>query len=337
MSDIGKPLLSSDNLESSFLNKTKGKIRLNILTLNIKGLPWYYDSSSRERSKKIARLVNTKDCDVVCLQEVFDSGVRKNLLQELSKNYKFIIPEATYHYPNFLNFTNYLGPSGLFIASKYEITWQQFIPYLETRGADALSWKGILGCQIKLNLNTRIMIFVTHMNANSHTLITKRKLNNTFIRNQQSIQIIDFIQTTTFDFKLNFILCGDFNFVSASDTYRIFPPLQFKDVYRITHPDSSKEPGYTIDSEINQNMVHNKNRSRIDYTFANTNDGNLEIVDSELFYPGIITMHLESDHFGISSDYVVKEKSGNKKPETYPKFKPGYWKRFFCCFGSIFF
>lgn len=314
--------------------------RIKLLTLNIKGLPKIYDHTSRERAEELVPIILGSGVDVICLQEVFDSGVREILVEGLSDMYPNILTNFRQKYP-----PNFLGNSGLLIAvaKEFSVDWHQFIPFENISGPDALSWKGILGTKItyKQDNSINFIVFTTHLCSNSKTLLTKKTVNNTRNREKETELIHNFISAQNHD---NIVLCGDFNFDDKSISYFNLEYSGYTDVYRKFNPSQ----GYTIDYRNNHSMVTWKSRTRIDYTFIFNKQTDpfsieepvvsLNAISSHLFYPGQVPNDLLSDHFGIISEFEVSTPRYSKHVTFKPKKQISFWKRVlfpFCCYGVL--
>lgn len=309
------------------------KKRVRVLTLNIKGLPNFYDKTSRERTRELVPLLLKENPDVICLQEVFDADVRKIIVDGLSVNYPEIISNFKFQNRGVKKIFNWLGSSGLMIISKYEISWHQYLPFKYVGGPDTLSWKGVLAAKIVLYSGISqisFIIFNTHLNANSNTLITKKFLDNDIFRKKQLRFINSFVMSQEHD---NIIICGDFNIKDLIINKR------YEDVFRSLNPDSL---GYTVDYYLNKSDVLNyKSRMRIDYTFIysrNYGSSQIKPITSDIYFPGQVPYDILSDHFGVISELEVCE-TKNTNHRTYETdVLPSFWKRIccaFCCFGKI--
>ena len=111
---------------------------------------------SSERLEEIAELLIKKDAEVICLQEVFDPNLARELSLRLSS--------AGYYVARELSSSAVSLNSGLLIASKYPIKNPQFKPHSVCFGADKMAGKGVLTVDIALS-DKIITIANTHLNG----------------------------------------------------------------------------------------------------------------------------------------------------------------------------
>ena len=180
-------------------------MNLNIISWNICALPKYFNlfGDPKKRIKNIVTKIISYDPDIICLQEVFSSDIKKYLISYF-KNYNCIYSNNCY--------IKLCG--GLFIASKYDIIYSNEYIYKNSSGEDSLSCKGILICNILIN-NQMISIFNTHLNADS---IFSRVNTCKLIRQKQIEELVNFIKKNKSQYN---ILCFDANIDMKDDLYII--------------------------------------------------------------------------------------------------------------------
>ena len=213
-------------------------MNLNIISWNICALPKYLNlfGDPKNRIRNIVTKIISYDPDIICLQEVFSSDIKKYLISYF-KNYNCIFSHSWY--------IKLCG--GLFIASKYDIIYSNEYIYKNSAGEDSLSCKGILICNILIN-NQMISIFNTHLNADS---IFSRVNTCKLIRQKQIEELVNFIKKNKSQYN---ILCCDANIDIYDEIYQILilnlKELNFDTNHPklITYPSSEKHYDYCFSS-----------------------------------------------------------------------------------------
>jgi len=322
-------LVSSTGKQTKHVSWFDNSCRIKLLTLNIKGLPIPIERDSISRANKVAEILRESDYDIICLQEVFDNEVREILVRKLEQQYPFIIEKSKYHFPCLLDNVNWLQDSGLFFASKYKILWHQFVPFLNCEGLDSLAFKGTLGTCIQISDDSQkepksLMVFTTHLNAH-HSETALKQLD----------EIMSFINQQNYT---NLVLCGDFNIDERGGNYNeLISKTNGIDLFRKMFPDIETDPGFTIDSDLNHNMVSGDAHYRVDYLLDLSPGGskNLEVNNIKLMYAGEVPDNLLSDHFGVEME--IEPPTGNNKGNyiNLPRFTKFLPRLFYCCTGCI--
>lgn len=147
-----------------------------VLTWNIACLPkpWNSFGTKNPSDRKQSLLMYIKNLypDILCLQEVFDSGVTNYLIRGLqSYGYKVITSDEEYGCcaPGCLKSLNIGFRGGLLIAYKgirFEHTEARFYKYSSSTGEDSFSRKGVLHARLCSSEGT-LDVFNTHMQANA--------------------------------------------------------------------------------------------------------------------------------------------------------------------------
>lgn len=306
-------------------------INLKILSLNVAGIPRLIsDNDVDGRINRITDQILTEkeNIDIVCLQELFDNNSKRDISDKLKLEYPYQINTAKYRLPGLFNIVNWLEDSGLFIASKYPISWYNFVPFKTAKGPDKLAWKGVLGACICLPTDKKVMIFNTHLQSNQDFKGYTDKYN---IRYQQIKTIIHFIKEQSFDYS---VLVGDFN--TSEDNYKEYNNLYYSvslmdnlgyDIYRTMFPNSKTFPGYTMDGIKNHNMIHSNYQARLDYMFSLGISPD-QFKNIQIWYPGELENNLNSDHFGLHCSLSIGKSDSTPKTVKTPF---GFWtlKRLF--------
>lgn len=169
---------------------------LRIITWNIACLPKYVNTlgNPRLRINKIIDKIDKLNADIICLQEVFDKGIRKTILDYFKNKYKV-------HYTD----NNILFNDGLLTLSKYPIINSLNYTFNNGCGEDMLVCKGFQYLLINY-MDNHISFINTHMNADPLIYNTDPKE----IRLKQMHDILGIIFKMNINNTHNF-LCGDLN------------------------------------------------------------------------------------------------------------------------------
>lgn len=146
----------NENRNESKQKQIQKRTNLRVLTWNTRLLLGY---GTRTRARKIAQCILEKqsEIDLICLEEVFAEGSRKELVRLLSPIFPHGVSRAGY--------CAYFGlgeNSGLFIAAKSHVEWKDvvFVPYDAGYGVESMSRKGylhlaglrLIGSKVETNL-----------------------------------------------------------------------------------------------------------------------------------------------------------------------------------------
>ncbi|UCH92979.1 MAG: sphingomyelin phosphodiesterase [Candidatus Aminicenantes bacterium] len=295
-------------------------MEIKLLTYNLAMVPLVTGIAKRERIKAfVEEIRNHHDFDILCLQEIFDEKIRKQLKNDLGDKYPYMVEKSSDH--DILN-----EDSGMFFASKYPFlrhTFREF--HAKSSGTwDAIVDKGIFVACFKLGSgdNQRILhVYNVHLQSTESEYKTREK---------QLAQLRRFVERAlktekenSKPLKVSALLLGDFNVVGdKSEEYkRMMSLLGYPiDLFRVLNPDAE---GYTWNSEENIFLIHNdredKDMERLDYIFTFTGipyaddnrqkeeiDG-VDCKSCDLFRPkasGIPGLPDEcdlSDHYGVEA------------------------------------
>jgi endonuclease/exonuclease/phosphatase family metal-dependent hydrolase len=223
-----------------------------------------------ERATALARAMGAMEpgWDLICLQELFPSTVRRAFERALCPRYHCVGPLGGFRFPR-------IGHSGLFLASRLPILEHHFEPFAVAGGADRLCDKGVL--HIVLDASSRwpespfLHVFATHMQAwPEHEATRKRQLA------QAREFLLRRLRAARPDERHAAILCGDLNVIGESGMpprptaeYHLLHSIlgHARDLYRELHPERH---GHTWDSSANPHMTGDPpgKWERLDYVFA---------------------------------------------------------------------
>jgi endonuclease/exonuclease/phosphatase family metal-dependent hydrolase len=288
-------------------------LEVSILTQNV----WFILIASipaNDRAPLIAEYLKTSTYDIVCLQEVWSSGVDTTyldiLLPELSEAYPYTVE----YQPQPLVSGSVLD-SGLVLLSKHPVKSSSFHAYGNKTGLDGLASKGAMVAHIEVlqdGMAANLIVLNTHLQAGGPDEI---RYNQTL----EAVHTLDlFVESLVNDGAIDsdeisqtpIIAVGDFNTdernddeLTLSENYvqlveTLGPNTQ--DLYRIVQGNGPL--GYTIG-----------NRSRLDYVFGVS--GDYEVLDSNIDdFVETYDQTLErlSDHLGAYAKIdipAIKEKS----------------------------
>jgi endonuclease/exonuclease/phosphatase family metal-dependent hydrolase len=172
---------------------------LRLLTFNVHMLTPF---ASVQRAAAVARAVNERGYDVVCLQEVFDEDARAIFVRDLAGSFLHLVPEA--------GGAGWRDDSGLFFASQSPLLTSAFQPYsfpIPTPGFDFLATKGALGVHLRHGVDGSscdLLVFDTHLDS---VLASTRR--------QQLVRLRDFMAETVSQLpdpaRTAVLIAGDMN------------------------------------------------------------------------------------------------------------------------------
>lgn len=160
-------------------------------------LPW------QKRMDRIVNKIQELDADILCLQEVFSPEASHTLLQRLQSQYTHFYYDMG---PNPIGFSmKNLGiPGGLFVASKYPLKEENFIPYKKEETPSYRAY-GFFSADIYSKGKKLAHLITTHLQPGSEIEDRNYRLLQTKA-----------ISHTLKEMKFPALLCGDFNIVKNS-------------------------------------------------------------------------------------------------------------------------
>ena len=296
-----------DNVSSEMLKISTSENQFSILTLNTWALPFELKGHDHDlRFPKLTEGINTKDADIVCLQEIFNRSLRRRIEKEINNGYEYGIDLSCNR--KALSLLNLDCFGGLITLSKYPIIDEKFIPFPKTKHRNLIEKignKGFLITSLLLPNNSKIAIINTHLRSGIDIKAQKDRM-------EQILFINNYIESKLKDKYSEIVLTGDLNMNHPSvreinekivqvDNYNfITEKMEFKnpdvknpfDSATIGKGDnkysSSKDGVQILDYCMYKNMTKNKS---IDLVSQNTCfNGNNSI----------------SDHKGIVSIFEMK-------------------------------
>lgn len=299
------------------------KKEISILTFNTQLGPECMNTrnhtrSVKERQYEVAQAISKLDCDIVCLQETFNTEAEKVLEEELSKQgFKWIIRSVGH--------SSFKVSSGLFIASKFKLENPIFWENTHKGGSDQLSHKGVLAVTVEVS-KRKFALFNLHLNAGG-------KGGGIVYRTPQMEALKEHVQeySKVYGLDKNQVICGDFNIGPANDhgepnkewdkqksffdTYQTFIPAT-EDPRHLNPEDKTKilgtvfnfgydAPGceYTGWDLANLQQWGRKN-SRIDHILVHKAFESLQIIEDGL---EINPMDGSSDHLGVLGRFKIQD------------------------------
>lgn len=240
---------------------------LKIISWNICGLPKkinFFHNPNKKINLVIDKLLQLNS-DVICLQEVFDYGLRKKIIDKLEEN------SYNIHFNDSGKCKSMMSSNGLLTASKYNIIGTDLLNYTTGSGYDFFIKKGILTVSIYHPILKEIEIHNTHMQSDVFPFCCIGR----WSRKKQFIEAVDYM-----DLSKNSIFLGDLNddFSSTrlnnfrikscmvSNDYRIptFPSLNNQYDYIFTNIPKIERKYYEIDVVSELLSDHNIMMIKID-------------------------------------------------------------------------
>lgn len=191
----------------SEINKKK---QLSVLTFNTLGTPFFAPEITK-RYKRMAKLIDENNFDVVCLQEIF-TYYHLLLFKKIMKRFSCVCYQKSIFGPR----------GGLVIFSKYPLSHREYVAYSFPKAARAqFYWKiakqGMLSCMIE---DFSIRLITTHLSSDTEHNLTPENRLYTLIANQLN-EAADTINKYT-KTGIPLILTGDFNIAKHSTLYQKF-------------------------------------------------------------------------------------------------------------------
>lgn len=179
-----------------------------------------------KRARKITEEFLKSDCDVICVQELFDNKVRKYFCKKLKDKYPY---QVGYEDCSGWIRTN----SGLFIFSRYPAVKCAEIKFSECDISDCFADKGAIVVDVNTGAN-KVTIINTHLQAG-------RDSSQESIRTSQINEIAEMKDSLNFDTQLLYV--GDFNISKSKYVNQMYQALQVCPVIssQSTHSHPSKD------------------------------------------------------------------------------------------------
>ncbi len=225
-----------------------------------------------ERIDRLLMLIESKDADVICLQEVFDRHGGEALYEGLKDFYSYFYLDIG---PNHFGFNpETMGlSSGLFVASKYPLSEPQFIPY---ENDEPHMTRGFFSFKVVHHGDILGRVITTHLEPFDSLDTRSRRLS-------EIEQIIDFIQVEE---GYPLILCGDLNIPLGNN----------EEAHRL-----AREHFYDTYSEQIEEVTF-ENRTYVDYTQYYFNETPFEPFPKLLDY--ILLARNDMEDFGVKTVVV---------------------------------
>lgn len=245
------------------------------------------------------------DADIVSLNEVWADTVKKLIITATRRAYPF-----AFYQPNTDELK--LG-SGLLLLSKHPIDEAKFTEYGQLVGWDAQSQKGFISARILVKRDGQFLphwVVITHTQSGaSKDEIRARRAG--FEQLWKAVRGLPFRKDPLFVF-------GDLNVIGESGgrptaeyhyLTSMLGSLGLKDLFRLVHPDSVANPGYTFDWNTNALVRKftpgDKVQERLDYFYACNFSGEERTLTVDVIrdfqYTDPQTSHLMdlSDHYPL--------------------------------------
>lgn len=274
---------------------------INVLTLNTWMVPGQRKMAAA-RAQAIGKAI--AKYDLVTLQETFTSGMRATIMTYAKLNGAQFDNRYQRRHPLFLN-------SGKVVFSSNQITKTDFKRFLNCRGFQCFSRKGILYTQIQLPSGQLVDVFTTHLQAFEKDYL---------IRKWQLERLSSFVAEKN-DGSLPIIFTGDFNVIGETSEYQELMQTMngFTDVYRDFHP---HDPGMTYNPEENfwasLNPEGKVEPARLDYIFIRDGkNAHWQIKNAKIALKKAVDWTdphrtqrkiLASDHYGVAATLMLEQK-----------------------------
>ncbi len=232
-------------------------------------LPFLAGKAKKERASAfIDEIRHNRQYDIICLQEVFDEGIRRKLTDGLKPDYPYIVEKAS-------DFDIFNEDSGLFFASKLPILRHTFREFHAKQWGtfDADVDKGVFIACLQLgNEETPHLLHV--YNTHLQSTVSYHQ-----VRQKQLSQLRSFIEralktekNNNPSLKFSVLLLGDLNVVGDTDGEykRMMSLLGYPiDLYRKLN---AYDEGFTWNSKENVLLQYNNRNDhdleRLDYIFT---------------------------------------------------------------------
>jgi endonuclease/exonuclease/phosphatase family metal-dependent hydrolase len=228
---------------------TSGPKKIKILSWNIYMLPGIISHDNSRRADVIGEVLANSDYDVIVFQEAFHSKARKIISRLLQPAFPFQSGPANQ------KFLSLKTNSGIWIFSKYPILDAQSIIFNSRAGIDAMSRKGALLVEIKVD-GQPLQIIGTHLQNGSKG----------DLQNRQCAELYSRLLEKQMHPGIPQIICGDFNVSRHVNVAGYDMMLKLLDV---TDGELNGEERFSYDHERNDLGVEpGPGQELIDYIFV---------------------------------------------------------------------
>ncbi|NOT75619.1 MAG: sphingomyelin phosphodiesterase [Cyclobacteriaceae bacterium] len=278
-----------------------GAEKIKILSWNIYMLPGFLSPGKVPRAEAIGKLLSSRDYDVIVFQEAFHKKSRKTISRHLQSAFPFQMGPANQKF--FSLKTN----SGIWIFSRYPISETHSIIFKTRYGTDALSRKGALLIELKVN-NHPIQIIGTHL----------QNAGDDWRRQSQCMEIFNLLEEHKRP-GVPQIVCGDFNVT------RYGTDKDYEMMLETLNADDGEITGEKLFSydQMSNDLLSSSGTQQdiIDYILVRSNQTNVVCSDRKI---KVHQQRWNSNHQDLSDHYSVEtEISYQPHSEVYTVSIPG--------------
>jgi len=301
------------SISSSFAQHSKQTDTLNIVSYNIQIWPFYGDVIYPPNHKNIRTSLIPKalgaNFDVIFFNEIFDKGLRENLVRQMSVEYPYWVDVANNYNPIILS-------SGVMAFSKWPIVTKAEWEYGTCYREECLAKKGALF--IKIDKNGRYYnLFGTHPQSDNDQKSWQT-------RAQQMQEFKNFINAQDIPQSEPIILTGDFNIDSLSPVKNMYarfdePLSELIYVQKLLNLAFLNHQGlvFSFDTELNKmtslSNFTNGVRQALDHIWVISDHKMPNLDDSVEWYERLLSDRSEmrstpdlSDHFPVMGTLVYE-------------------------------
>ena len=269
--------------------------KIKVLSWNIYMLPGFLGHGKIPRAEAIGQLLASSDYDVIVFQEAFHQKSRKMISRLLESAYPFQAGPANQKL--FSLKTN----SGIWILSRLPIEDIHSIIFKTRHGMDAMSRKGALMVELKIN-NNPLQIVGTHLQNSGGFWRRQSQCAEIYQRLLKQYQRPGVPQ----------ILCGDFNVNrhgSEADYHSMLQTLDANDEER------RNEKRYSYDRTTNDLQVEpGKQRDLIDYILIRANEAWVQSGERNV---RVLQKRWHIGHKDLSDHYSLETEISFQNPALY--------------------
>lgn len=287
------------------MNATAPATRLRVLTLNAWALPITVPGQDkRARTARLPEALQSMDADVIVLQEAFDAGVRRSVINSLRDQYR--VAHGSLHVRRTWGIT-FDVHGGILVLSRFDLGETRFEPHPLPAGAklsERLGRKGTVFTTVKTPVGDLTLV-APHFYAGTSPADER-------IRRRQVEALIEAIE------KLDdgpMILAGDLNFPperyddGRASEMDLMVAAGFRDTIDPSSGHQSVTWSYSRNRYARNWLQSNKSDMRFDYVMLRANGAsNMETVGANIVLdaPG----QEVSDHYGVLAEFSICGSSG---------------------------